>query len=102
MGGGPPKGDLFSSSLRFLFVCSFVCVHILSTTEHEWRGALLDGGHANASIGLHRHWIDAENILVLMARYLEPLPRRDGDAAACETRAQQRVLLTGAYTSIRD
>jgi hypothetical protein len=55
--------------------------------EHAWRGALLDGGHANASIGLHRHWIDAENVVGLMARYLAPLQRRAGGATAAATAA---------------
>ena len=36
------------------------------------------------------------------ARAVGMVHARDGDAAARETRAQQRVLLTGAYTSIRD
>jgi hypothetical protein len=38
-----------------------------------WSGLLMDGGHSNASIGLHRHFITRENIGSLLRRYDVPM-----------------------------
>lgn len=41
--------------------------------EHKgWTGLLLDGGNENPAINLHQHFIDAENIGSLLAKYDVP------------------------------
>lgn len=40
--------------------------------EQGWRGLLLDGSHANASINLHRHYIQPDNIAALFKKYEVP------------------------------
>jgi len=41
-------------------------------TKKNWTGLLLDGGYENAEINLHKHFLTAENITDLFAKYLVP------------------------------
>lgn len=66
--------------------------------ENGWTGLLLDGGHSNAAINLHKHWLTPDNIAGLFDRYNVP---RDLDYLSVDMDSKDlwmlRELLLAGY-----